>query len=76
MPRRVKVVPKTRRARGRRLPQMPDWLRSFQTAHPSQKLTDSLGTGWHSEQTVTNQGKFKLFDMAAGGRTVSNASST
>lgn len=48
---------------------MSDWLMSFQTAHPSQKLMDSLGTGRRSEQTITNEGKSKLFDMAVGGRT-------
>lgn len=49
---------------------MPDELMSFQTAHPSQKLMGSLGTGQRSEQTLTNEGKFKLFDMAVGGRTL------
>lgn len=49
---------------------------SFQTAHLSQKLEDSMGTGQRNEQTVTNEGRFKLFDVAVGGRTVSNAPST
>lgn len=48
---------------------MPDRLTPCQAAHPSQEPTDSLGTGRRSEQSVTNEGKFKLSDMAVGGRT-------
>lgn len=48
---------------------MPDRLMSHQAAHPSQKPTDSLGTGRRSEQSITNEGKFKLSDMAVGRRT-------
>lgn len=48
---------------------MPDQLMSFQTAHPSQKLMDSLGTERRTEQIVTNEGKFKQLDTAVGGKT-------
>jgi len=65
---RVNGVLKTSRARGRRGPRIPDWLTSFQTAQPSQKLMDSLGTVRRSEQTITNEGRFKLFDAAVSGR--------
>lgn len=41
---------------------MPEWVVSIQAAQPSQKLMD---TGWGSEPTLTNKGRFQLFEKEA-----------